>query len=475
MAAAYRWNIRRVMWTAASLIGVLAAQAAILRISVVHSFVGTDYDTNRLIMRAAYLLVGSVVIGYIASNEKRLIREAAFVGSVVSLPRAERGLKRSAQMVLCEIARFFCAPKAAMLIRIHGGSTYLLECTAGDTEKDWTDLSPAEVEPWLFSVAANCAWVVRNAAATNLLDRTARWRSRKSRGEVQLPLRFVETNRFKDLLLANLVMADDWSGRIFLFDPQPQSDPRSALDLLDRIVRQVTPAVHNVYLLKRIRGRAQAAQRVRLAHDLHDGAMQALVAACYQLEILQRNSALPFEAAAEVRKTEEMVRKEVGSLRVLMQDLHARSLKEPDFAANLLEMINDFRGYAEIDITLSWDPATVKMPASVARETLKIIQEGLLNIHKHSGAKHATVELSNAGSQLQITIEDDGVGLEFDGRLEIRNLEELRIGPRVIRQRLQDLGGNLAIESHLDRGTRLEIGIPLRQHAAAVRQGSGAR
>src|SRR5256885_1312754 len=253
MAAAYRWNIRRVMWTAASLIGVLAAQAAILRISVVHSFVGTDYDTNRVIMRAAYLLVGSVVIGYIASNEKRLIREAAFVGSVVSLPLAERGLKRSAQMVLCEIARFFCVPKAAMLIRIHGGSTYLLECTAGDTEKDWTDLSPAEVEPWLFSVAANCAWVVRNAAATNLLDRTARWRSRKSRGEVQLPLRFVETNRFKDLLLANLVMADDWSGRIFLFDPQPQSDPRSALDLLDRIVRQVTPAVHNVYLLKRIR------------------------------------------------------------------------------------------------------------------------------------------------------------------------------------------------------------------------------
>src|SRR5207248_4992223 len=85
------------------------------------------------------LLAGSVVIGYIGNNEKRLIREAALVGSLVSIPRAELGLKGSAQTVLCEMARYFRAPRAAMLIRIYDSKTYLLEIDLSHQE-NWVDL-----------------------------------------------------------------------------------------------------------------------------------------------------------------------------------------------------------------------------------------------------------------------------------------------------------------------------------------------
>lgn len=468
ISAAYRWDMRRVMLTAASLITVLVGQAIAVSFPAVHALLGTEYDTNRFIMRAAYLVAASIVIGYIGDNEKRLIREAAFVGSLVSIPRAELGLKRSAQRILCETARFFGAPRAAMLIRIQDGSTYLLEVKSGHREDEWADLPADKAEPWLFSIAANCAWVVRNAAATNLLDRAARWRSPKSRGEVQLPLAFVEHHAFHDMLMANLVMGEEWSGRILLFDPRPHGSPTSALDLLDRIVHQVTPAVHNVYLLRRIRERAQAVQRQRLAHDLHDGAIQALVAARLQLEVLQRKYVLPQEALPELRRTQEVVRSEILNLRMMMHELSARSVEELDLAGTLPELVNNVRRSTSTAIELLWDPASMKLPNRVAREALKIIQEALLNINKHSGAKNISIELNNTGSELQITIQDDGIGLEFDGRMRLVDLDLLGIGPRVIKQRLHGVGGSLVIESHPGKGSRLEVAIPLSQNDASI-------
>jgi signal transduction histidine kinase len=461
IAAAYRWDMRRVMLTAAALITVLVLQAATMQVSAVHNLLAATYEVNRFIMRAAYLLAGSIVIGYIGDNEKRLIREAAFVGALVSIPRAELGLKRSAHRVTCEIARFFRASEAAILIRIKDGDTYLLELSDRSAHYTWSDLAPDEAQPWLFSIAADCAWIVRNVGKTKLPEGEARWRSRKSRGDVRLPMVFVEYRPFNELLLANLEMGEEWSGRIFLFDPQPPADPISALDLLDRIVRQVTPAVHNVYLLRRIRERAQAVQRSRLAHELHDGAIQALVAANLQLEAFHRKHLLSEAAVTELRRTQDVLRTEIFNLRMIMQDLHWRSAEQTDLVGNLQEIVNNFRRSTDLQIELLWNPESMKLPRRVARETLRLIQEALLNIHRHSGAKHAGIELNNSGSRLEVTVADDGAGLGFDGHLRLNDLDQQRIGPRVIKQRLHDLGGTLVIESHPHTGTRLEMSIPL--------------
>src|SRR5205807_3113175 len=101
---------------------------------------------------------------------------------------------------------------------------------------------------------------------------------------------------------------------------------------------------------------------------------------------------------------------------MIMQDLHTRSDEGPDFAAKLLEIMRTFRRYSDIEVNLLWDNATMTMSPRMTRETLRIIQEAVLNIHKHSHATHAIVELKNAGSELLLVISDNGTGLEFDGR-----------------------------------------------------------
>ena len=63
------------------------------------------------------------------------------------------------------------------------------------------------------------------------------------------------------------------------------------LRFLQELVRQIGPAVYNVYLLRRLRLRAGALERARFARELHDGAVQSLIAVEMQVDVLRRQSA----------------------------------------------------------------------------------------------------------------------------------------------------------------------------------------
>jgi signal transduction histidine kinase len=73
---------------------------------------------------------------------------------------------------------------------------------------------------------------------------------------------------------------------VFVFDPAWHGDTQEELRFLLDLVRQVGPAVYNVYLLHRLRRRAGAAERARFARELHDGAVQSLIAVEMQVDVL---------------------------------------------------------------------------------------------------------------------------------------------------------------------------------------------
>ena len=94
------------------------------------------------------------------------------------------------------------------------------------------------------------------------------------------------------------------------------------------------------------------------------------------------------------------------------------------------------------------------------------MQEALVNVHKHSGARDVLVSLSDEGDRWTIVVADDGRGFDFDGRLSHGDLQRQRVGPRIITERVRALGGSLVIESHPNAGARLEISVP--RETAAV-------
>ncbi len=81
-------------------------------------------------------------------------------------------------------------------------------------------------------------------------------------------------------------------GRIFLLDPALAGETEEELRFLQELVRQVGPAVYNVLLLRRLRLRAGAVERARFARELHDGAVQSLIAVEMQVDVLRRQSAI---------------------------------------------------------------------------------------------------------------------------------------------------------------------------------------
>ena len=101
-------------------------------------------------------------------------------------------------------------------------------------------------------------------------------------------------------------------------------------------------------------------------------------------------------------------------------------------------------------------------PSRVCRELARIVQEALVNVRKHSGARKVSVNLGVPNGGWKLEIDDDGSGFDFSGRLALSELDRLGIGPKVIKERVQSMGGELTIESAPQHGARLEITIPQR-------------
>jgi signal transduction histidine kinase len=88
------------------------------------------------------------------------------------------------------------------------------------------------------------------------------------------------------------------------------------------------------------------------------------------------------------------------------------------------------------------------------------VREALANVRRHSGAQHVLVRLARQHGGWMLTIEDDGRGFEFSGRLTHAELDENRRGPLVIKQRVRAIEGELTIVSKVGQGARLEIKVP---------------
>ena len=111
------------------------------------------------------------------------------------------------------------------------------------------------------------------------------------------------------------------------------------------------------------------------------------------------------------------------------------------------------------------DASEINMPPQVCREVARIVQEGLVNIRKHSGAHHVLVRLGTRDSQWRLTVEDDGRGFPFAGRFSQTELEATGRGPLVIKERVRLIEGELTVESNPGQGSRLEISIPQKREA----------
>jgi two-component system nitrate/nitrite sensor histidine kinase NarX len=144
-----------------------------------------------------------------------------------------------------------------------------------------------------------------------------------------------------------------------------------------------------------------------------------------------------------------------------MKSLDVDSRRMVTFLADTVER---FQRETGISARFVCQVEELDMPQQICRELARIVQEGLVNVRKHSGAKHVLVRLSSEDENWKVILEDDGAGFPFSGTLSLEQMESQRKGPVVIKERVHLIAGELTIESNPGLGSRLEVSIPQNQN-----------
>jgi len=104
-----------------------------------------------------------------------------------------------------------------------------------------------------------------------------------------------------------------------------------------------------------------------------------------------------------------------------------------------------------------------RLPRDIELLVFRLIQEGLTNIHRHSGSKSASISVVRDAAGVTVDILDQGKGIPADRLAEIQSGGS-GVGIRGMRERLRQYGGTLTIESN-GLGTRAHATIPLRNES----------
>jgi two-component system nitrate/nitrite sensor histidine kinase NarX len=265
---------------------------------------------------------------------------------------------------------------------------------------------------------------------------------------------------FRSLLAVSFSYQQNWFGRLMVYNSARGAFHKRDVRLLESLVREVAPALQYMHDLGRLRSRAQAAERTRLAHELHDGVIQSLMGLEMQTEVVRRNAAGDGSSLLqEITHLQELLRKEILDFRERMQMIKPVEVEPAQLVKCLGDTVDQFQRDQLISFSFVANAPEVSLPPRVCTELVRVLQEALVNIRKHSGARKVLVRFGRDNGIWKLVIEDDGCGFGFTGRLSLAELNAAALGPRVIRERLRSIGADLAIESAPGGGARLEISL----------------
>lgn len=195
-----------------------------------------------------------------------------------------------------------------------------------------------------------------------------------------------------------------------------------------------------------------AAERERLARDLHDGAIQKVYTAGLLVESAARLADQNSEIGLRLGKSVLVLNDAIADLRRNLSELQADSTNQLDSLPLLLQQIGNDPYYSSlVKIDLKIDlPEDKGLSPIRASHTLAIVNEAMANIVRHARAQDVEIQARDLGGQFCIVIKDDGIGFSSG--------HKAGYGLRNMRDRTRLLGGTLTFTN--DKGTTVTLSLP---------------
>lgn len=215
-------------------------------------------------------------------------------------------------------------------------------------------------------------------------------------------------------------------------------------------------------MVKQQRTLAMLQERDRLARELHDSTGQVLGYVSLQAQAIgqwlrQGNTA---EAEAQLARLVDVAQDAHVDLRDSILSLRSGAAAGWSFFAALEQHLATYQGNYGINAELILPPDLVEedLAPEVGAQLVRVIQEALTNARKHAQAQNVRVTLARDGSRATIVVADDGIGFD-PGTLP--GDRHGHLGLILMRERLAQIGGSLAIRSRPGAGTEVTLRVPL--------------
>jgi signal transduction histidine kinase len=200
---------------------------------------------------------------------------------------------------------------------------------------------------------------------------------------------------------------------------------------------------------------AQDEEHRRLSRELHDGLNQTIAILLIDAELLEHQ--LPsssYQNSAQLRSLRSHITELSDDLRRIVYQLHPAVLEQVGLVAALESFCAEFSDREKISVRFRQRHIPGLIPPDIALCFYRVVQEGLRNVVKHSGARRAAIVLSGSARCIRLSVRDSGIGFQPEGR-DIQGL-----GLLSLEERTRLVGGSFSVHSRLGKGTRIEVLIP---------------
>lgn len=200
--------------------------------------------------------------------------------------------------------------------------------------------------------------------------------------------------------------------------------------------------------------RAEEEQRSRIARELHDGLGQLMTAVNIELQVLRE--AAPEEVKLRVDDVRALAAQVTTEMRRISHELRPAVLDEMGLAEAVKALAERMARHCGIAIDVDVGGNVDVLPADTLITCYRLVQEALNNVVRHSGAARAAVRLERDAARLEVSVVDDGRGIDYtpataqDGHFGLLGLEE----------RINALGGRFSVRRRPEGGTRVAATLP---------------
>jgi signal transduction histidine kinase len=232
---------------------------------------------------------------------------------------------------------------------------------------------------------------------------------------------------------------------------------------LCRFATTAAIAIDSAYLQGRLKVLAVSEERLRIAHEMHDGLAQVLAYVNTKAQAVREllRTGRADEASRHLEQLASAAREVYADLRESIMGLRTGIGEGRTMSEALAEFVSAWEGQTGIGCRLAVDPA-LRLSPGIELQLLRIVQEALANVRKHAQARQADVAIGKDGERVVVTVADDGIGFN---PAEIGRPGFPRFGLTTMRERAESVGGGVRWDSQPQAGTRVTVEIPLKTPA----------